>query len=716
MGIPGLTAYINKHKCNFLEHYKLRDTYLVIDGNNIKYLLYEKCTCNNWTFGGDYDNYEQYISDFFDDLLKCNVTPLVFFDGAVESKKFKTIVRRMKRRLDILPTSAFKTNCPEQIFPLLNERVFINVLKEKNIRFVQCLFETDNIIASVAKILNCPVLSYDSDFYVYGSLFIPFDTLQTDVIKDSDGNGYIKFCKIYKIEKLFKYFTGLDQSKIILAAILLGNDYVEPGTFRNFFRYLKLDSSSVNYYTRQHCISRILLWLSKYSLYDAIIEILSRLTMPMRQKILDLIEMSINGCRNECAEILVTLGFSRDYITHVNTYHFNRSFKFDRDINTLTYIEEVRGRYNESTEEDKEEDDEIEIAKIFTESELMFNTATISDLPIWFVNELRTGKYPSYFLNLIIHRLYVCPIQVEDFRYPSNIKVSLKILSIIIGILKLMVDNNINYIKYLMRTEDKKIMCYKLEAIEIMNIFSLPFSFNLRDIPSLTQREILNNTLGITDMDCINELPPKWILYVGCIKYWIHQQECPISHKCYLYSLFICMLFDIVDFKIGKYRSIEAFNKKYKKTMEAIKQKRKESNYNSCCIINGTIHEAYNEIIHDDYVLAAPFFISLFEVDETLYNTDKFDIHIVHVFGEFQSCLKHTMDLNTLLGCPYPQTKVAHLYNGTLLYNLCNTFKTHHNIEEYINIVLQMSPSLLRFFNTFLLKVKPMFLCMFQNK
>lgn len=59
MGIPGLTAYINKHQFNFLEHYKLRDTYLVIDGDNISCLLYKKCTCNNWTFGGDYDNYKR---------------------------------------------------------------------------------------------------------------------------------------------------------------------------------------------------------------------------------------------------------------------------------------------------------------------------------------------------------------------------------------------------------------------------------------------------------------------------------------------------------------------------------------------------------------------------------------------------------------------------------------------------------------------------------
>ena len=68
-------------------------------------------------------------------------------------------------------------------------------MKEKNIRCTQCLFEADNAIASVAKILNCPVLSYDSDFYIYGSLYIPFNTLDKYAIKSGTGKGYMIRCK-----------------------------------------------------------------------------------------------------------------------------------------------------------------------------------------------------------------------------------------------------------------------------------------------------------------------------------------------------------------------------------------------------------------------------------------------------------------------------------------------------------------------------------------
>ncbi|XP_033354281.1 protein asteroid-like isoform X2 [Bombus vosnesenskii] len=602
MGIPGLTTYINNRSDRYLEYYELHNTYLVIDGNSVCcsiYNLYAKCNC---AFGGDYDNYAQCVSDFFNDLLRCKVTPLVLFDGGSENKKFRTVIKRTKQKIRAAWSFSPLNQRNMKFFPLMLQEVFIDVMREKNIRHVQCLFEADNDIASVARILNCPVLSYDSDFYIYGTLYIPFDTLDTYVVKNPNGNGYMKCCKIYKVENLLKSFKGLDQSMLPLAAILLG--------------------------------------------------------------------------------------FSKDYVVHVNTYHLNRSFKFDGDISSLTYIEEVYKEGNNESSEEEDEDDEIEMANICSKTELVPQNV------------------------------------VEDYRYPSSIIVSLKIISVIFGILKSAIISRICYMKYMVRTQNKKIICCKLQSTETMNNFRLPSLFNLRDIPSLTQREILNNTLGITDMDCINELPPEWMLYIGCIKYWIHQEECSLSHECYLYSIFICMLFNIVDSKIGRYRSMHTFQKRYCQLIETVKQQRKKNNCDSCYTMNqlcgnqynGTIIEAYNEIDYNDCVLAAPFFISYFNMNKELYkNPKKFDRFTVHVFAEFQSCLRHAMNLNALLEYPYPQTKVANLFNGTLLYNLSNNFKTRYNIEEYINIVLQMSPSLLRLFNTFLLKVKSMFPFKFQD-
>ncbi|XP_043264118.1 protein asteroid-like [Colletes gigas] len=225
-----------------------------------RYLLLFSCQIYNWykcncVFVGDYDKYAQRVSDFFDDLIKCNAVPLALIDCGCEDKKLQTVISRSREK-----------------------EVFKDVRRKKNIRHVQCLFEADNAIATVARILNCPVSSYNSDFYVFGTLHIPFDTLDNYTVKSSTGNGYTKRCKIYKVEHLLNSYRGLSQSTLPLAAILLGNDYVKRGTFRNFFRYLKLRRiTRKRYSNRQYCIEATLQWLSGFYILDkAVIGILCR--------------------------------------------------------------------------------------------------------------------------------------------------------------------------------------------------------------------------------------------------------------------------------------------------------------------------------------------------------------------------------------------------------------------------------------------------------
>ncbi|XP_076755143.1 single-strand DNA endonuclease protein asteroid isoform X2 [Xylocopa sonorina] len=685
MGIPGLTTYVNNRSYLYLKYYELHDTYLVIDGNSIICQLYLNCARCNCVFGGDYDNYAQHVSNFFDDLLKCKVTPLVVIDGGCEDKKMKTIISRTKEKIRTASFFDISSQLRMKFFPLLLTDVFKDVLREKNIRHVQCLFEADKDIAAAAKILNCPVLSLDSDFYIYGPLYIPFDTLDDYVVKSSNGNGYVLRCKIYRVEYLLHSFRGLDQSLLPLAAVLLGNDYVKRGTFKNFFRHLKLRGASRRKHNRQQFrIESTFVWLSKYTLNKAIIGVLSRLAKPWRQKILNLIEVNINGYTNASAEILIPLGFPRDYVARVNTHHLNRSFKFDEDINTLTYVEEVCE--DEDFETSGEEDEDIiDMVNTLNETESMSEHVAVRNLPAWFVNEYLMARYPTYFMDLIVRRLYICSVQLEDYCYPSSITISLKIVSIIFGLLKSGINDKVRYMRYMTRNQNSELICRELQ--------------------------------GIANIEFINELLPEWMLYVGCAMYWIKEQDPCLSHKIYLYSIFICMLFNIIDSRIGKYRDIGKFLNKYGETIKTIKEERKVNNYKPNYPMNCTVIEAYNQIDHSDCLLAAPFFISHFEMDKKLYmNPKKLNRRIVHVFAEFQNCLKHIMNLNTLLDYPYPQIKTANLFHGTLLYNLSNKFKMHNNnIEAYIEIILNMSPSLLRLFNILLLKIKPIFPLLLQN-
>nr|XP_012147299.1 PREDICTED: protein asteroid [Megachile rotundata] len=712
MGVSGLTKFINNRSCRLLQYYELHDTYLIIDGYSICcqiYKLYAKCNC---AFGGDYDKYYQSVSDFFDDLLKCNVTPLVILDGAYESKKMNTKIRRVQERINAAATFCPQSQQSMTFFPLFLTEVFISVLKQKNIRHIQCLFEADSTIASIARILNCPVLSYDSDFYIYGTLYIPFNTLDSYVTKNTNGKGYVKCCKIYKTEYLLKCFKGLTEPVLPLAAILLGNDYVKFGTFKNFFCHIKVRGTSKNKQNlQQRRIEETFIWLSRYTLDNAIAGILSKLAKSIRQHILNIIETNINTYTNGSAEMLLPLGFSKDYVTQINMRNVNKIYKFNGDINNLTFIEDTFDT-NEIyiSEEEEEEEEESKIMNVVNESEPTPTNALISNLPTWFVSEYLMAKQPPYFLDLINQRLYICAVQLEDYNYPPSITVSLKILGVIFGLLKSAVKKKTQYMTYITRNSKGRIERYELQCTDTIFNCKIPSLFDLRKVPLGIRREIFNHTLEVSNMDPINNFPLKWKLYIICIKYWVKQQEPSRLINSCIYSIIVSMLFHIIDSKIGRYRSLYNFQHKCGQKLKEIQEKRKADDYKPNYSMDVTIDEAFNEIDTEDCILAAQFFTSHFEMDQKLYaNPKKFNKLIVHAFAEFQNCLKHGIELNALLGRPYSHIEIANFYNGTLLYNLCNNFQTRDDVERYINTVLEKSSSVLRFLNVFLLKIKLLF-------
>ncbi|XP_076172620.1 inactive serine protease scarface isoform X1 [Ptiloglossa arizonensis] len=638
MGIRGLTTYIENHSDYYLKYYELCDTYLVIDGCNIYRKIYDTSENMNCKFGGDYDKYAQCVSNFFDDLKKCNVTPLVLFDGGKEDKNLKQNLQRYTQRFVIARN--FSPMSERKFYPLLIRQIFKDVINEKNIQFVQCLFEADNAIASVAKMLNCPVLSCDSDFYIYGTQYIPFNTLHNYIIKNPIGQSYAKPCKIYRVEYLLNSFKGLNQSILPLAAVFLGQNIVKCNALENILHHLQsvtVIGNARNY--SEYCIKVVFNWLKRFTLEEAIFEILSRTPISMRQRILNIIEDTVNSCTNISAEMLILLGFPENYNTQMATDSAKKIFKFNKDINSFPYIKETYKEENFQEYKGKEThiDKIVDLLK-------PANIAIIDNLPAWFVNEFHTDQ-----------------------------------------------NNKLEY--------------YPLEGI-------YPISqFNLRETPLIARRQILDDALGIIDTECIDELLPEWKLYIITIKYWMEEQKTNKSIKNILYSIFLCMLFNIIDLKIGKHRSLLTFQRIYGEVIEAIQKRRKTNNYKAHCSVNVTITEAYNEICLDDCLLAAPFFISHFQIS----SIEKYDRSIIHAFAQFQTCLNLAINLNALLDYPYLHVKVANLYNGTLLYTLNSNFQTRKNVLEYINTVLKNSQSLLRLFNTLLLKIEPLFTLELNN-
>ncbi|KAM3821980.1 single-strand DNA endonuclease ASTE1 isoform 5-T7 [Vipera latastei] len=82
MGIHGLTSYVGEHS-EFFVDLQLRNTDVIIDGNNLYHGLYFDSNLDI-RHGGDYDSFTDITCQFFQSLAMCHIQPYVVLDGEYE--------------------------------------------------------------------------------------------------------------------------------------------------------------------------------------------------------------------------------------------------------------------------------------------------------------------------------------------------------------------------------------------------------------------------------------------------------------------------------------------------------------------------------------------------------------------------------------------------------------------------------------------------------
>lgn len=80
-------------------------------------------------------------------------------------KKFATLRQRLQSKIKEADSICHGRN--GSVLPILVRKVFIQVLNQRGIPLVQCPAEADWEIACLARQWNCPVLTNDSDFYIF---------------------------------------------------------------------------------------------------------------------------------------------------------------------------------------------------------------------------------------------------------------------------------------------------------------------------------------------------------------------------------------------------------------------------------------------------------------------------------------------------------------------------------------------------------------------
>ncbi|KAF5908102.1 protein asteroid 1, partial [Clarias magur] len=239
MGVHGLTSYMEGNRENFTDM-KLRNTRLVIDGCSLYFRLYFTSGLDQIR-GGDYDTFAKVVQRFFSALSSCSVSPFVVLDGGMDEtdKKLRTLCERAQSKIQDAHSLSQGSN--GSVLPLLTRDVFRQVLDELGVPLVQCVSEADFEIASLAHQWQCPVLSNDSDFYIFdlSGGYLPMTSFQWENVCGKAGEHYIP-ARRYTVSRFCSFFNNFNKQLLPLFAVIIGNDYTDPKITETFFSRVEL--------------------------------------------------------------------------------------------------------------------------------------------------------------------------------------------------------------------------------------------------------------------------------------------------------------------------------------------------------------------------------------------------------------------------------------------------------------------------------------------
>ncbi|XP_069580631.1 single-strand DNA endonuclease ASTE1 [Brachyistius frenatus] len=226
MGVQGLASLLERHRRIYLD-VEFRMNRLVVDGNNLLHLLYFNSGLDQ-NHGGEYAAFEDLTERFVTALRSCGVAPYVVLDGGTDTsdKKLETVTKRALEQIEKVHRAAM-TGESKNIMPALAKQVFQQTLVRLEVPVAQCFAEADWEVAALATEWKCPVLSNDSDFYVFDlpAGLLPISHFHWQDVKQKGSQRYIP-CKRYYASCFCIYFN-IKQQLLPAFAALSGNDYVQ---------------------------------------------------------------------------------------------------------------------------------------------------------------------------------------------------------------------------------------------------------------------------------------------------------------------------------------------------------------------------------------------------------------------------------------------------------------------------------------------------------
>ncbi|RUS90241.1 hypothetical protein EGW08_002022 [Elysia chlorotica] len=731
MGIRGLTGFIDKNP-GLLHQHELNSCSVVIDGNNFYHYLYEACHIQ-YKFGGDYDLYRKNVISTFQSMKECNITPYVVFDGAyfVDGRKLKTSLSRAVNRIKLV--DSITNGYSGQALPVLAYETFIQVMVELGIPHAMCQFEADSEIATLANRLKCPVISNDSDFYIFDVEFgfLPLDYIDFRPIrkqKTAENTAYSYLhCYKYHADNFISSFN-LKRSTLPIFATLLGNDFIDASAFSTFyakFKVPKIVSKKFSVPPRMTKVISVLHWLHTQADDTGIAH--------LRDQILAYIPP------HKCT--LVKRLFDKAVLgyTEVNTFVGCDLYSFFADGASTSF-----------------------------QPSCDFHSYNGKHFPAWFVQAATKAEITPHILNVAILHRVILLTQMESLMLASSYEASLFLRHSLYAILLKddccsTVDSNIVGCSTLSSkslsvnadTGDESLKFYsnaigskkvldeyedgterggdevkeinlsddagekseleeneeesteedvidkaeaescgsllrrckiKTNIVEEYTRVNKQLKKNALDISSETERcsglqdlssfspeqkrHVLYQSFG-EDPSNLNCFPDKLKVFILCVMSWVRSCETKVTFS-QMDSLILSVLF------LAARRELKG-----RKRKQVPREVRKNiSDDSQSCDIDLVCSQC--EIVHLKTLTAK---LDKYNTVPSFNRSNTFNTTYCHVFAQLQAILVDSCHLNRLLQQPLPNPRPAELINGTLLYNLTADLSVRQNPELFVSMM-----------------------------
>nr|XP_055066937.1 protein asteroid homolog 1-like [Misgurnus anguillicaudatus] len=492
MGVQGLKTYIEK-KQHILMDWSFRESKLIIDGCNLYFNLYFNSELDQ-IHGGEYDAFEDRITQFFTNLKDCDIQPYVVIDGGGDytDKKLETLKSRYKGKIRM--ANKLSIGQKGRCLPLLTKYVFAQTLHKLKVPFVQCFEEADGEIAALANQWNCPVLSDDSDFYIFNlkaGLLPAENFLWTNVKVNRATKKKHILTKHFTVERLCASFHHMNRDLLPVMACILGNDY---GKLQNIKHLWKTEDSVHG---------------PKFACIDGLLRCLSEFEGP---------EAAIDGVLNLITDDEEKVTFREALFKGIKQYNLTKS----------------------------------SLAQFFNSKTQIACTGPLKALPTWILMHLHEGKMGSFIINILLLKTLMMNPQVEDFQQPSSSEISCPIRQVLYGLVLLGEQPTDDKLVAAAKTSTATDKCYvteydregltltssKVEAIETKVKEGLRLE-TLAEEPHTLRLQILLETL---DVSSVSDIPLDLQFQVFVTRYWLVNAK-PQPNLQHLWGLLLGMVY-----------------------------------------------------------------------------------------------------------------------------------------------------------------------------